>query len=66
MQDQQGNSGLSMGGGGVRSNNFLVEGFPVTDLRNRASTNPSMEAVGEMKVQVHTYDAEMGRTGGGS
>ena len=24
-----------------------------------------MEAVQEMKVQVHTYDAEMGRTGGG-
>lgn len=65
MQDQQGNSGLSMGGGAVRSNNFLVEGFPVTDLQNRASTNPTMEAVGEMKVQVHTYDAEMGRTGGG-
>jgi hypothetical protein len=65
MQDQQGNSGLSMGGGASRSNNFLVEGFPVTDLQNRASTNPTMEAVGEMKVQVHTYDAEMGRTGGG-
>jgi hypothetical protein len=65
MQDQQGNSGLSMGGGASRSNNFLVEGFPVTDLTNRASTNPTMEAVGEMKVQVHTYDAEMGRTGGG-
>jgi hypothetical protein len=65
MQDQQGNSGLSMGGGATRSNNFLVEGFPITDLQNRASTNPSMEAVGEMKVQVHTYDAEMGRTGGG-
>jgi hypothetical protein len=65
MQDQQGNSGMSMGGGPVRSNNFLVEGFPVTDLQNRASTNPTMEAVGEMKVQVHTYDAEMGRTGGG-
>ncbi|MEQ1907875.1 MAG: carboxypeptidase regulatory-like domain-containing protein [Vicinamibacterales bacterium] len=65
MQDQQGNSGLSMGGGAVRANNFLVDGFPVTDLTNRASTNPTMEAVGEMKVQVHTYDAEMGRTGGG-
>lgn len=65
MQDQQGNSGLSMGGGASRSNNFLVDGFPVTDLTNRASTNPTMEAVGEMKVQVHTYDAEMGRTGGG-
>lgn len=65
MQDQVGNSAVSMGGGAVRSNNFLVDGFPVTDLANRASTNPTIEAVGEMKVQVHTYDAEMGRTGGG-
>ena len=65
MQDQVGNSAMSMGGGAVRSNNYLVDGFPVTDLQNRASTNPSMEAVEEMKVQVHTYDAEMGRTGGG-
>jgi hypothetical protein len=65
MQDQVGNSAISMGGGAVRANNFLIDGFPVTDLQNRASTNPSMEAVQEMKVQVHTYDAEMGRTGGG-
>jgi trimeric autotransporter adhesin len=65
MQDQVGNSAISMGGGPVRANNFLVDGFPVTDLQNRASTNPSMEAVQEMKVQVHTYDSEMGRTGGG-
>ncbi|MGE3956988.1 MAG: carboxypeptidase regulatory-like domain-containing protein [Vicinamibacterales bacterium] len=65
MQDQVGNSAISMGGGAVRSNNFLIDGFPVTDLQNRASTNPSMEAIQDMKVQVHTYDAEMGRTGGG-
>ncbi len=65
MQDQVGNSAVSIGGGAVRANNYLVDGFPVTDLQNRASTNPSMEAVQEMKVQVHTYDAEMGRTGGG-
>jgi hypothetical protein len=65
MQDQVGNSAVSMGGGAVRANNFVVDGFPVTDLQNRASTNPTIEAVGEMKVQVHTYDAESGRTGGG-
>src|SRR4051812_9676593 len=65
MQDQVGNSAISMGGGPVRANNFLVDGFPVTDLQNRASTNPTMEAIQDMKVQVHTYDAEMGRTGGG-
>lgn len=65
MQDQVGNSAISMGGGAVRANNFLIDGFPVTDLQNRASTNPTMEAIQDMKVQVHTYDAEMGRTGGG-
>ena len=65
MQDQNGNSAMSMGGGPVRANNYLVDGFPVTDLQNRASTNPTMEAIQDMKVQVHTYDAEMGRTGGG-
>ena len=65
MQDQVGNSAMSMGGGAVRGNNYLVDGFPVTDLQNRASTNPTIEAVQDMKVQVHTYDAEMGRTGGG-
>src|SRR5215813_11720167 len=65
MQDQVGNSAVSMGGGAVRSNNYLIDGFPVTDLQNRASTNPTIEAVEEMKVQVHTYDAETGRTGGG-
>ena len=65
MQDQTGASALSMGGGGVRSNNYLLDGFPVTDLQNRSSTNPSGEMVEDVRVQVHTYDAEMGRTGGG-
>ena len=35
------------GGGGIRANNYLVDGFPVTDLQNRASTNPTIEAVEE-------------------
>jgi trimeric autotransporter adhesin len=65
MQDQVGNSAMSMGGGAVRANNYLVDGFPVTDLQNRASTNPTIEAVQDVTVQVHTYDSEMGRTGGG-
>jgi hypothetical protein len=65
MQDQSGASTISMGGGGVRANNYLVDGFPVTDLQNRSSTNPSGEMVEDVRVQVHTYDAEMGRTGGG-
>jgi hypothetical protein len=65
MQDQSGASTLSMGGGGVRANNYLLDGFPITDLVNRSSANPSAEMVEDVRVQVHTYDAEMGRTGGG-
>jgi trimeric autotransporter adhesin len=65
MQDQTGNSALSMGGGAVRSNNFLVDGFPTTDMQNRSTVNPSMEALEDARVQIHTYDSEMGRTGGG-
>ena len=65
MEEMMAKQGVSMGGGAVRANNFLIDGFPVTDLQNRASTNPTMEAIQDMKVQVHTYDAEMGRTGGG-
>jgi len=65
MQDQSGNSQISMGGGAVRSNNFLIDGFPTTDMQNRSSINPSMEALQDTRVQIHTYDSEMGRTGGG-
>ena len=65
MQDQSGASNLAMGGGGARQNNYLLDGFPITDLQNRSSSNPSGEMVEDVRIQVHTYDAEMGRTGGG-
>ena len=65
QQDQTNSSLLSLGGGPMRGNNYLMDGVPITDLRNRAVFIPNIEAVGEVKVQVNTYDAEMGRTGGG-
>src|SRR5438093_8661375 len=65
QQDQSNASLLSLGGGGVRANNYLVDGVPITEMTGRAIANPTIEAVEEVKVQVHTYDAEMGRTGGG-
>lgn len=65
MQDQSGSSQISINGGPVRGNNYLVDGVPITDFSNRAVIIPSVEAVSEMKVQYATYDAEMGRTGGG-
>jgi hypothetical protein len=65
QQDQSNASLISLGGGGIRANNYLLDGVPITELRGRAVLNPTIEAVQEVKVQVHTYDAEMGRTGGG-
>jgi hypothetical protein len=65
QQDQTNASLLSLGGGTRRGNNYTLDGVPITDLRNRASVNPTIESLEDLKVQVHTYDAEMGRTGGG-
>ena len=65
QQDLNNASFLSIGGGTRRSNNYLVDGVPITDMRNRASANPSIEAIEDVAVQVHTYDAETGTTGGG-
>ncbi len=64
-QDQSGSSQLSLGGGPRRGNAYLLEGIAITDLVNRATIVPSMEAVEELKVQVKTYDADMGRAAGG-
>lgn len=66
QQDQTNASLLSLGGGTRRGNNYLVDGVPVTDIRNRASANPTIEALDDVAVQVHQYDAEAGRTGGGT
>src|SRR5215813_4797502 len=65
QQDQSNASLISIGGGGIRANNYIVDGVPITELRGRAVANPTIEALEDVKVQVHTYDAEMGRTGGG-
>ncbi len=65
MEDQSGSSQISIAGGPVRGNNYLVDGIPITDSSNRAIIIPSLEAVEEVKIQANTYDAEMARTGGG-
>lgn len=66
MQDQSGSSQISIAGGPVRGNNYTLDGISITDSTNRAVIIPTVEAVEEMKVQANTYDAEMGRTGGGT
>ena len=65
QSDQTNSSLLSLGGGPLRGNNYTVDGVSMTDMRNRSVIIPVFEAVQEMKVQTNTYDAEMGRTGGG-
>jgi len=65
QQDQTNASLISLGGGTRRGNNYTLDGVPITDMRNRATANPTIEALEDVKVQVHTYDTEMARTGGG-
>jgi hypothetical protein len=65
MEDQSGSSSISIAGGPVRGNNYLIDGVPITDAANRAIIIPTIEAVQEVKIQANTYDAEMARTGGG-
>jgi trimeric autotransporter adhesin len=66
MQDQNANSQVSIAGGPVRTNNVLVDGISITDSNNRAVYVPSPEVLQEVKLQASTYDAEVGRTGGGT
>lgn len=65
FQDQSGSSQVSFAGGPQRGNVYLLDGVPITDSINRAVIIPSIEAVEEMKIQMNTYDAELGRYAGG-
>jgi hypothetical protein len=65
QQDQTNSSLLSLAGGPRRGNNYTLDGVSIVDIRNRATIIPPIDGLEEVKVQVSTYDAEMGRTGGG-
>ena len=65
FQDQSGSSTISIAGAPISSNNYSIDGIPITDFMNRAVIIPSIEAVDEVKIQANTYDAEIGRTSGG-
>ncbi len=66
FQDQSGSSTISIAGAPLSSNNYLIDGIPITDFSNRAVIIPSIEGVEEVKIQANTYDAELGRTSGGN
>ncbi len=62
MEDQSGSSQISINGGPVTGNNYLLDGISITNSANQAVIVPSIEATQEVKVQISTYDAEVGRT----
>jgi len=63
--DQNGTSTTSVAGGPVAANLYVVDGVPITDTNNRPIVIPTIESVQDVKVQALTYDAQIGRTGGG-
>ncbi|MBI3265079.1 MAG: carboxypeptidase regulatory-like domain-containing protein, partial [Acidobacteria bacterium] len=52
QQDQTNASRLSLGGGGIRANNYIIDGVPTTEMSGRSVLNPTIEALEEVKVQV--------------
>ena len=68
--DNGGMDNLSINGGRVRSNEFLLDGAPNSNNEgggsNTLSFVPSPDAVSEIRIQTNTYDAQYGRTGGGT
>ena len=65
MEDQSTTALTSVGGGMSNQGNYLLDGVSISDWDNRPIIIPTIEAVEDVKLQVNTYDAEMGRTGGG-
>ena len=76
-QEQFGSNGFSglrnwdnngqyvINGGRNGTNQFLLNGAPIS-LTGTWQLSPSVEAMEEIRVMTNTYDAEYGRTGGGT
>jgi hypothetical protein len=68
--DNGGMDNIAINGGRSRTNEFLIDGAPNTGTENGGvgalSFVPSPDAVQEFRVQSNTYDAQFGRTGGGT
>ncbi len=59
------NGSYVMNGGVQGTNQFLLNGAPIS-LTGSWQVAPNVEAIQEFKVMTNTYDAQYGRTGGGT
>ncbi|MBS1829549.1 MAG: TonB-dependent receptor [Acidobacteria bacterium] len=59
------NGNFAMSGGKVGTNSFTLNGAPIS-LTGSFQVAPNVDAIQEFKVMTNTYDAGIGRTGGGS
>jgi hypothetical protein len=68
--DNGGMDNISINGGRPTTNEFLIDGAPNTATERGTVASlafvPSPDAVQEFRVQSNTYDAQFGRTGGGT
>ncbi len=68
--DNNGMDSFQINGSQGLVNNYLLDGLPNTNVENTGPANitvaPSPDATSEFKVQTNSYDAEYGRTGGGT
>ena len=54
------------GGAGVRSNNYLLDGFPNVKSAGQLAFSPPPDSLSEFRVQTNAYDSSIGRQAGGT
>jgi hypothetical protein len=64
-EDQTGSSQVSLAGAPSNSNSYVVDGIPISTSSGGVTFIPALESVEDAKIQSNTYDAEIGRSGGG-
>ena len=64
-EDQTGSSQVSLAGAPSNSNSYVIDGIPISTSSGGVTFIPTIESVENAKIQSNTYDAEIGRTGGG-
>jgi hypothetical protein len=65
LRNWDANGNYIINGGLQGTNQFLLNGAPIS-VSGTWQFSPSVEAVQEMRIMTHSYDAQFGRTGGGT